>query len=68
MSEKKRFVNSGGLWLRDKIDLRNPQPRWYGSFACECGIDHKLVGYGRDQQKSQNPKAPTIQIRRAPDD
>ena len=65
MSEKV-YKGSGGLWYNQQITkASDPRPRWRGSYTCECGRKNHIEGYGQDQQRTDNPNAPTIKLRRA---
>jgi hypothetical protein len=59
----KTYKGTGGLWLRDNFKASDTAARWKGSFTCTCGRKNDLVGFGRDQQRSQSDRAPTIQLK-----
>ena len=59
----KTYKGSGGLWLREGFKASDTAPRWKGNFTCTCGRKNEIVGYGRDQQRTDNARAPTIQLR-----
>ena len=60
----KTYKGTGGLWLANNIKASDKhRPRWTGSYTCSgCGRKDQIVGFGRDQQKSQHDSAPTIKL------
>ena len=58
-----KWLGTGGLWLKEGFKASDTAPRWRGQFTCTCGKQHNVEGWGRDQTKSDNPKAPTIKLR-----
>ena len=54
-----KWNNSGGLWLSNRQDNG---PRWRGQVQID-GTVYSLEGYGSDQQKSDNSRAPTIKLK-----